>query len=473
MLDRIPESIWHGVPYACDILVIDDFSTDATWDMCNAYSARTGRKVTALRTPANQGYGGNQKLGYTYAIQQGYDAVVMLHGDGQYAPELLPEMIEPLAQRQADAVFGSRMLKRKNALKGGMPRYKFVANIALTTLQNAMLGTHLSEFHTGYRAYATAALARMPFRYNSDWFDFDTDIIIQLSDQQMRILEIAIPTHYGDEICRVNNLRYGLRILTACLQSRFQRLGIFYHRKFDYETYPNYQDKTTFDSSHIFAISRVKSGETVLDIGCGQGHIARVLAEKGCKVQGVDEFAPADVTPFVRFTQGNLETGMSEYVTQAFDVVLLLDIIEHLSNPEQFLDDLYQRVKGTPVRIILTTPNIAFIIMRLMLLFGRFEYGKRGILDKTHKRLFTFPSLRRVAEQSGFMIQHTEGIPAPFPLALKNQTLGRFLLKLNGWLIRISKGMFSFQIGMVLTPKPEFEKVFAQTVSSGDLIKGD
>ncbi len=422
--------------------------------------------MTVLRTPTNQGYGGNQKLGYTYAISKGYDAVVLLHGDGQYAPELLPDMLHPLAERHADVVFGSRMMKRKDALKGGMPLYKFIANITLTALQNTMLGSHLSEFHTGYRAYSTAALRRIPFRYNSDWFDFDTDIIIQLVDQKARIIEIPISTHYGDEICRVQNFRYGTTILKACLQSRFQKFGIFYHRRFDYEVDPNYEDKSVFDSSHTFAIDQVPPGQTVLDIGCGQGHIARVLAAKGCQVYGVDYITPRDTSPFVKYTQADLETGISTYVMQPFDTVLLLDIIEHLSDPEHFLEEIYQHVKGTRTRIILTTPNIAFVIMRLMLLIGRFEYGKRGILDKTHKRLFTFPSLRRLVEQSGFIIERTQGIPAPFPLALGNQKLGGLLLAFNRLLIRISKGMFSFQIGMVLTPKQDFDVVLMRTINS-------
>jgi glycosyltransferase involved in cell wall biosynthesis len=466
VLDRIPEAVWQGTPYVCDILVIDDSSTDKTFDVCNSYGERTGRSITTLRTPANQGYGGNQKLGYTYALDKGYDAVVLLHGDGQYAPEMLLDMIKPLADGQSDVVFGSRMLRRNDALKGGMPYYKFVANICLTTLQNRLLGKRLSEFHTGYRAYSTAALRRVPFRYNSDWFDFDTDIIIQMVDKDARIAEIAIPTHYGDEICHVHNVRYGLAILKACLQSRLQKVGIFYHRKFDYEHVASFSDKSAFTSSHTFAVENTAVKETTLVIGTGSAHVAHHLHNKGCVVHGAGLVPPKNTTDFSTFITTNLNNGLAEIPALPYQSILLLDILEHLHNPEQFMEELFDRVKGTNTRIILTTPNIAFIIMRLMLLFGRFEYGKRGILDKTHTRLFTFPSLKRLCEQSHFVIEHVEGIPAPFPLALKNEGLGRFMLKINRLLIRLNKGMFSFQIGVVLTPKQDFENLLARTLDS-------
>lgn len=479
VLDRIPESIWNGEPYQCDLLVIDDFSSDATWQVCSDYCERNNRQITILRTPSNQGYGGNQKLGYTYALKNGFDAVVLLHGDGQYAPELLPQFITPLAEQKAEAVLGSRMAIKKNALTGGMPPYKFFANIILTVIQNTIIGGHLSEFHTGYRAYSVSALKRIPFLYNSDWFDFDTDIIIQLINQNISTIEIPIPTHYGDEICHVNNFRYGVAILKSCLQSRMQRFGVFYNLKFDYKTSSNYEDikdkhyhyenKSSFDSSHTFALSLVSDGETIVDAGCGEGYIAHALHSRGCIVHGIDSCTPTDLAPFASFTRINLnqEAGWKKIWPKTnYDVILLLDIVEKLENPEEFMENIFQHIKGSHTRIIITTPNIAFVIMRIMLLLGRFEYGNHGILDRTHKRLFTFFSLRRLIEQSGFVIETQRGIPVPFPLAFGNNSISRHLLTVNKWLIALSKGLFSFQIGMVLKPKDDFETVFMKTIGS-------
>ena len=160
VLDRIPEEL--RVPNV-EVLVIDDSSKDATFQTgLKREQQASDFKVTILRTPENQGYGGNQKLGYRYAIDNGFDIVALVHGDGQYAPEKLPALLEPLIKGEADAVFGSRMINKQDALKGGMPLYKWVGNQVLTPFQNTLLGTQLSEFHSGYRLYSTKALARSP-----------------------------------------------------------------------------------------------------------------------------------------------------------------------------------------------------------------------------------------------------------------------------------------------------------------------
>src|SRR5262249_9769306 len=156
-------------------------SEDRTFAIGREYQrAHPEIPMTVLRNQYNQGYGGNQKIGYAYAIANKFDFVAMVHGDGQYAPEELERLLEPLRANEADAVFGSRMMSGFGALKGGMPVYKFVGNKVLTRLQNAMLGTRLSEFHSGYRIYAVKMLERIQYRLNSNDFHFDTEIIIQL-----------------------------------------------------------------------------------------------------------------------------------------------------------------------------------------------------------------------------------------------------------------------------------------------------
>src|SRR6185436_8960311 len=178
VLDRIPPAAKLQLT---EVLVQDDHSTDLTHLVAQGYSQQQGHlNLTVVRHPENLGYGGNQKAGYTYAINHGWDVVVLLHGDGQYAPEVMDRLIRPIVDGEADAVFGSRMMTRGEARRGGMPLYKYVGNRILTTAQNGLTGAQLSEWHSGYRAYGVAALAELPFRGNSDGFDFDTEIILEL-----------------------------------------------------------------------------------------------------------------------------------------------------------------------------------------------------------------------------------------------------------------------------------------------------
>jgi glycosyltransferase involved in cell wall biosynthesis len=156
-------------------------------------------------------------------IDNGLDVVVLLHGDGQYAPEFLPQMVAPITSGESDVVFGSRMMTRGAALKGGMPRYKFIGNKILTFWQNTMAQVHLSEWHSGYRAYSIKALSCIDFESNSDYFDFDTEIILQMIETKMRLHEIPIPTFYGDELSRVNGMLYGWRVAKHTTKWRLHR----------------------------------------------------------------------------------------------------------------------------------------------------------------------------------------------------------------------------------------------------------
>jgi glycosyltransferase involved in cell wall biosynthesis len=229
---RIPAPL---AEHETHILIVDDSSHDRTFERAHDISTKhsSAFPITVLRNSINQGYGGNQKIGFQFAIQNRFDIVALLHGDGQYAPECLPELLDPLLRGEADAVLGSRMMSRFAALRGGMPLYKYLGNKILTGFQNSLLKTSLSEFHSGYRLYSVNALRRIPFDRNTSDFHFDTEIIIQLVRAGLRIKELPIPTYYGDEICHVNGIRYALEVVKATLLSRAQDYGIRYERKFD------------------------------------------------------------------------------------------------------------------------------------------------------------------------------------------------------------------------------------------------
>jgi 2-polyprenyl-3-methyl-5-hydroxy-6-metoxy-1,4-benzoquinol methylase len=420
-----------------------------------------------LRNELNQGYGGNQKIGYTYAIRRGFDIVALVHGDGQYAPEELPRLLVPFLEGQADAVFGSRMMKPREALRGGMPLYKLFGNRMLTSIENTLLGTSLSEFHSGYRLYSVSTLARLPFVLNTDDFHFDTEIIIQLLAARMRIVELPIPTYYGGEICRVNGVRYAVNVLLAVLRSSLHRAGILYQRRYDClgDDNTHYDLKLGYLSSHTAALQAIPDGAPVVDIGGGPGELDLLLAAKGCRVLLVDRVAPGRELPGVHFVQQDLDRPL-EIDVRPFRYLLLLDIIEHLREPEQFLRHLRRQFDERPRTLILTTPNVAFVVQRLMLLLGQFNYGRVGILDRTHTRLFTFRTLRRVLREEGFPIKRVRGIPAPFPKVLGPGRLGRWAVALNRALIALSKTWFSYQIYIEAECRPDVDFFLRRTVAT-------
>ena len=201
----------------------------------------------------------------------------MLHGDGQYAPESLPEIVAPLIRGEADAVFGSRIMIKGAARKGGMPLYKFVGNRILSRFENAALGTELSEFHSGYRAYSVSALKQIPFERNSDGFNFDTQIIIQLHDAGMRIAEVPIPTYYGDEICYVDGMGYAADVTKDVVAYRLQKAGFGDGSRIALTE--EYQLKPSEDSSHgrISTLLKSKPPSKILDLGCSSGLLAERL----------------------------------------------------------------------------------------------------------------------------------------------------------------------------------------------------
>jgi glycosyltransferase involved in cell wall biosynthesis len=459
VIQRIPESLLEN--YQVDVLIIDDASRDLTFEKSHQASKDlVPFPVRTLFNPVNQGYGGNQKLGYHYAIQNGYDFVALIHGDGQYAPECLPDLLEPLRRGEAGAVFGSRMLTRKGALRGGMPLYKFVGNRILTWIENRLLKSNLSEFHSGYRIYSTRALAAIPFDRNANGFHFDTEIIIQLLIAGQRIVELPIPTYYGDEISHVNGMLYAWQVVMASTKAALQRLGIFYDRKFDCAPpgTSQYLPKFGYRSPHSLTLERVKQGSRVLDIGCAGGYMAPALSRgKACVVDGIDGF-PTVEPCLAAFYLHDLDQGLPELKYEEYDYILMLDVIEHLSRPEGFLEELRGALRLSPdVEIIISTANIGFVIPRLMMLIGQFNYGKRGTLDMTHTRLFTFGSFRRAIKQAGFDILEIKGVPAPFPLALGDNWFGRFLVKANQMLIAPFRGLFSYQIFVRMKPQPSLE----------------
>ncbi len=466
VLDRLPAECWDAAAY--HVLIIDDSSSDRSAAVASRWLRDHGAaNATVLRNPVNQGYGGNQKLGYRYALDHGFDLVVLLHGDGQYAPELVPRFVEVFRETGASVILGSRLHSLRSAAHGGMPFYKIVGNRLLTRFQNLVTGKALSEYHTGYRAYSREFLQRVPFEINTNAFHFDTEILLQAFRVGAKIVEFPIPTHYGEEISRVPGLRYAKDVVAATLRFRMHQMGMMCSLRYRDLSADRYPDKTWVPySSHQRALHRVAAWQAreVLDLGCGPGHVARECERAGAQVTGVD-LVPPPAGAMSRFVEHDLDQGPLPVDLAAFDAVLLLDVLEHLSDPERFLLDLRTSGRATGrgggPRMILTTPNVAFVAVRLNLLLGRFNYAERGILDVTHRRLFTRASLLQVLEECGYDVESFEGVGAPFAAVLRGR-LGRAL----GWwadgLAAMWSGLFAFQFLVVCRARPSLDQLLAE-----------
>ena len=204
------------------VLLVDDASDDATL----AVARRLG--IIAHRHPENRGYGANQKTCYAEALAEGADIVVMLHPDYQYEPRLITAMAAMVASDVYDVVIGSRILGN-TAIAGGMPRYKYAANRVLTAFQNLLVGSKLSEFHTGYRAFSRRVLETLPLAANSSDFLFDNQMLVQAHAFRMRIGEISCPTRYFEDASEISFGRaavYGLGVLWTSVLYRLWRWGL-------------------------------------------------------------------------------------------------------------------------------------------------------------------------------------------------------------------------------------------------------
>jgi glycosyltransferase involved in cell wall biosynthesis len=212
-----------------EIILVDDKSTDSTLEVARRLP------LHLIWHPHNVGYGGNQKTCYLEALQRGADVVVMLHPDGQYEPALIPRLVEPIIRGEADMVLGSRLAVPGVWKQSGMPRYKFVANRGLTMIENALLGTHFSELHTGYRAYSRQLLLTVPFLRNSIDFVFDSEMVMQAVHFGFRITEVPARTRYFSDASSASagqSIVYGIKTLAAATKLLLHRSGVIRSRKF-------------------------------------------------------------------------------------------------------------------------------------------------------------------------------------------------------------------------------------------------
>jgi glycosyltransferase involved in cell wall biosynthesis len=221
VFDRIPEEARRRIRrYAA----VNDGSKDDTAAALERLAARFPN-LAILHHPGNRGYGEAEKTLLRYALAEGAQAAILLHSDGQYSPEKIPEILEPFDRGAADMVQGSRMLGG-GALRGGMPFYKFAANKILTAIENRAFGMSMAEYHSGYMAYSRKAMETIPWEKLSNSFDFDLEMLVLAHVKGLRIVEVPIPTIYAGEKSHLNPVKYGFDVLSVVREYRRGK----YHR---------------------------------------------------------------------------------------------------------------------------------------------------------------------------------------------------------------------------------------------------
>ncbi len=425
-LDRLPESFTDSLDH---IMVCDDASADDTYEIGLAYQKRSTLPLTVVKHPRNLGYGGNQKAGYKWAIEHGLDIVVLLHGDGQYAPEIIEDVVAPLLAGEADAVFGSRMMEKGLALKGGMPMYKYVGNRILTTMQNTLAGTRLTEWHSGYRAYRTSALASLDLDSYTDEFDFDTEIILGLVSGGHTIKEVPIPTYYGDEICYVNGLKYARDVTADMVRFKARNLGLTTSLTTDTTRLSVVDDSAAYalkpspHSSHgqLLAWLTDHAPARVLDVGCSDGAFGKLARQHGHHVTGVDIVTLPGVHDNLDVFHEIDLTRDADAIEGTYDFIVAGDVLEHVTDPHALLSTLATKLNPGG-EILISIPNFGHWYPRTRTALGLFDYDERGPLDVGHVRFFTRRSFDKLIKACNLHTLEATAVPSPTDVLTRTTT---------------------------------------------------
>lgn len=350
-----------------------------------------------------------------------------------------------------------------------MPLYKFVGNIILTKFENLSLYSNLSEFHSGYRMYATDTLKKLHFERYTDDFHFDTQILIEMIHRGERIIEIPIPTYYGGEICYVNGFKYAFNVLKSVLKYKLFSSGLSNCEWISPPSSTRYAPKKSSLGSHKRIAHLVPEKSKALDLGA-EGNYIEELKEKGCEVWGItkSDLSREVAEKYDKLIRFDLESGPLSAVLgkETFDVAIMADVLEHIRNANMVASEIKDLLNPNGF-VIASTPNIAHFFVRLNLLAGRFPYGRRGILDESHIHFYTVKSFKHLLTKEGYDIFRRIYTPIPLELFAGKSKFSQFFFKFMEYVyylsVKIYPGLFAYQMLFCLRAKPK--KPEAYTIS--------
>lgn len=447
------------------ILYVDQEKNSPTSFYSKIASGDGSLSIIRLRATTKIGPGAFRKLAYRHAITGGFDYVVPLSWNHHTNLKTIPLLIKTMEQNKCDVAVGVDQ----------RPLWKKILTFTWLGMMRQLLSWILKSFTkeksiawpARYLIYRTTALRNIPFELNTNGPHFDYEVLLQLANQNvsMRNIDISSILYRGLGIPFRPNLF--LNILKASIKYRLRQYHLFFDIRYELamdlkpsvaegSTTSVYEEKMSSLSPHSLVCqdnSLIPSQSHVLDIGCATGYVCQSLSrQKNCTTEGVDrlnadQFSGGRNSTYHKIDLDHDWDSLNRVIDSSpCDVVLLLDVVEHLSQPELFLINLYQqRFKKNP-KFLISTGNVAFIVTRLMLMAGFFNYGKKGILDITHKRLFTSRNFKNLMEQTGFITRRMTYFPVPFKALGWPSPLAGFLEQLNRLLIKISPSWFAYQM---------------------------
>jgi SAM-dependent methyltransferase len=439
------------------ILIAGDFLSPDDVSRFETIKTTTQYTIDLLHYSRNLEKKNIQKLACRITVDQGYDYVILIHKKELLEKEnFFDSIYDEISKKELDVLIGNPDNRNKEQSFFNALIHKIVIGVKKRTIP-----FHSCFYPNEFSVFSLKLLKSVPFELNANGFLFALELYLQSIHIKAKIGIQLLPTEQV-----LLSFKRQRQIIFTLLHYKLHEIGMFCLLKYQNIQPLLYRDKTFIEySSHQVAIKKVKElkPKTLLDIGCGPGFVGRKCEENGIRVTGIDQNQPLDGM-LSHFYTANIDSNQLPVDLNQFDLIMMLDIIEHLSNPEEFLlmmrNSLTFEGNHFP-RLLLSTPNVAFITMRINLLLGRFNYAERGILDITHKRLFTKSSLYTSLVDCGYKVDEMIPIGVPFGTVLPGK-FGKFLGAIADFFARLYPNLFAFQIMLLCSPTPGLKQILLQ-----------
>jgi 2-polyprenyl-3-methyl-5-hydroxy-6-metoxy-1,4-benzoquinol methylase len=431
-----------------EVLVVHESAVAWPGDQESAVANASSVPIKFHRNPRDYDYGDARKAAFEYVLAQGFSHVVCLRAGKRHPVELLGDLLDARDAYPRDLIIASRPRSGASGDSGTAPDATAQDRRMGTRLHERILKLGMTDYQSSYRIYPTAALDSLPYQLNEDDRRFDTELLIQCRGLGVGVREVPLARAWN-EWDDAGERRTGVRqSAMAAFGYRLHQLHATRRGKYMIDHGIQYTLKHSATGSHMQIVDAITSDTQVLDLGCSQGLLARPLAAKSVRVTGVDVEPGGNLAiELTEYFQRDLEEPCELPVGRVFDYVVVADVIEHVKNRQQLIRSARRYLKEGG-RLIISTGNIALWFYRLSLLVGRFEYGPRGILDRTHVHLYTRDTFRREVERAGFHILDEKVTSLPFEVVFESTGRSIWVQRLTGlyhWLAQRWPEMFAYQ----------------------------